>query len=82
MVNLGKHIYNLQKAIFHREAVIHGEDGIFYEIAAGHYDPYPRPQMSCNWHPPVEALPFDRTEPDARGLRNLIKRISVWKKSA
>ncbi|MEE8547660.1 MAG: hypothetical protein V3S63_06080 [bacterium] len=82
MVNLRNNIYNLRQAIFHRAAVTNVEDGISYEIATGHYNPYPRPQMACNWHPPVEVLPFDRTEPDARGLRNLMKRMSVWKKSA
>jgi len=82
MVNLRSNIYNLRQAIFHREAVNHVEDGISYEIAAGHYDPYPRPQMACHWHPPLEALPFDRTEPDTRRLRNLIKKIGIWKKSA
>ncbi len=82
MVNLRSNIYNLRQAIFHREAVNHVEDGISYEIATGHYDPYPRPQMACHWHPPLEALPFDRTEPDTRRLRNLIKKIGIWKKSA
>ena len=82
MVNLRNYIHNLRQAIFHKETVGFVEDGISYEIGSDYYYPYPMPQMVYHWHPPVETLPFSRSEPDARGVRNLIKRISVWKKSA
>ncbi|MFV2082252.1 MAG: hypothetical protein ACC669_10360 [bacterium] len=82
MVNLRNYIYHLRQAIFHRGQVANVENGISYEIGAGSYSPYPRPQMVYHWHPPLETLPFDRSEPDTGGLRNLIKRIGIWKKSA